>query len=73
VGDIVAHLLEKVWSILMARSSENGVMNCGLSGWTELAGRGRESFFGLLGMRMRERMLESWCVVEGVCRGPFIV
>jgi hypothetical protein len=32
----------------------------------------RESFFGLLGMRMRGKMLESSCVVEGVSRPPFI-
>jgi hypothetical protein len=32
VGDVVAHLLEEVWSILLARSSGNGVMNYALSG-----------------------------------------
>jgi hypothetical protein len=46
-------------------------MNCGLCGWTELSGRGRENFFGLLGMRMRGRMLESWCVMEGALQASF--
>jgi hypothetical protein len=41
--------------------------------WVDKIGRQRRgSFFGLLGMRMRERMLESWCVVEGVSMPPFI-
>ncbi len=30
------------------------------------------SFFGLLGMRMRGILLESWCVVDRVSRPPFI-
>jgi hypothetical protein len=38
----------------------------------ELAGRGRESLFGLYGMR-RRRMLGGLCGVVGVSRGPFIV
>jgi hypothetical protein len=29
------------------------------------------SFFGLLGMRMRGIMLESWCVMEGVIQASF--
>jgi hypothetical protein len=37
----------------------------------ELAGRGRENFFGLLGMGMRGRVLESWCVVKGAVQASF--
>jgi hypothetical protein len=37
----------------------------GLSGWTELAGRGRENLFGLYGMRRRRRMLGGLCGVVG--------
>jgi hypothetical protein len=34
--------------------------------WLDEIGRQmRWSFFGLLGMRMRGRLLESWCVMEG--------
>jgi hypothetical protein len=35
----------------------------GLSGWTELTGRGRESLFGLYGMK--RRMLGGLCGVVG--------
>jgi hypothetical protein len=58
--NIGKHLLEKVGSTSMARSSETG-----LSGWTELASRGRESPFGLYGMRRRRRMLGDSCGVVG--------
>jgi hypothetical protein len=34
--------------------------------WLDETGRQKSgSFFGLLGMGMRRRILESWCVVEG--------
>jgi hypothetical protein len=29
------------------------------------------SFFGLLGMRMRGILLESWCVMEGAVQASF--
>jgi hypothetical protein len=29
------------------------------------------SFFGLSGMRMREILLESWCVMEGAVQTSF--
>jgi hypothetical protein len=41
--------------------------------WLDEIGRQmRWSFFGQLGMRMRGRLLESWCVVERVSMPPFI-
>jgi hypothetical protein len=43
--------------------------------WGSVAGQNwqaeGESFFGLLGMEMRGRMLESWCVVEGGVQPSF--
>jgi hypothetical protein len=40
--------------------------------WRDEIGRQRKwSFFGLLGMRMRGRLLESWCVVEGAIQDSF--
>jgi hypothetical protein len=40
--------------------------------WLDEIGRQRGwSFFGLLGMRMRGILLESWCVMEGVVQASF--
>jgi hypothetical protein len=40
--------------------------------WLDEIGRQmRWSFFGLLGMRMRERFLESWSVMEGAVQASF--
>jgi hypothetical protein len=41
VGDICEHLLEKIWSILVARSLQNEAMNWWHCCWAELAGRER--------------------------------
>jgi hypothetical protein len=62
VGDICEHIPEKIWSILVARSSGTRLRTGGY-----VAGRNWQSgwsFFGLLEMRMRGTLLESWCVVE---------
>jgi hypothetical protein len=40
--------------------------------WLDEIGRQmRWSFFGLLGMRMRGRLLESWCVMKGDIQASF--
>jgi hypothetical protein len=37
----------------------------------EISRQMRWSFFGLLEMRMREILLESWCVMEGTVQATF--
>jgi hypothetical protein len=70
VGNIGEHVLEKIGSISMARSSGTRLRMGAM--WRDEIGRQRKwSFFGLLGMRMRGRLLESWCVVEGAIQASF--
>jgi hypothetical protein len=41
--------------------------------WLDKIGRLSWSFFGLLGMRMRGILLESWCVMEGAVHASFYI
>jgi hypothetical protein len=70
VGDICEHLLEKIWSILVARSLETRLRTGAM--WLDEIGRQSGwNFFRLLGMRMRGILLESWCVVEWGVQASF--
>jgi hypothetical protein len=53
VGNIGEHVLEKIGSILMARSSGTR-LQMGAMWWDEIGRQRRWSFFGLLEMRMRK-------------------
>jgi hypothetical protein len=71
VEDIGAHILEKVWSILVARSSRTRLGT--RTQWLDRTSRRSNGTFVDSAMEMRRGRLGTCCGVVGVSRGHFIV